>query len=759
MISRSFLLRSSAGIVFFVACLLAPSAAWPVSSPQSVAPDSTLNATGYLEKVGSMVRMQDIVGLAALTPPPGDDPMTTQIDQWRKEYVQVMQQQAADAQKLFTKASQAAQGSIKKNDYIGAAGELYAAYEAAPDQSAFLQLFWVKDITDKIAAQAASDDANQHWLEEFELYDTLNSIYSISMRFHDQLQQITSRITMLSTYTPSQLYAMQESFDQSVSQTTQPSTQPSAVHPGNKPPTSQPSATIGASHVPLNYQDAFHPQMPNFPTWQTTLEGIREDMMFEALEQTFDYYVKAISYNKLATGGLTALRLLVNTPTLADSFSGLNDPVQRAQFLAEIDNQTAVAESSTPMNSNDLIDMWTSLVRSDMQTVNIPVIVLVKEFTDGAMSELDPFSEVFWPSELAEFMKQIQGSFSGVGIQIEIRNGWLSVVTPLSGSPAYEAGIQPGDIIATVDGKSTLGITVDQAVDEITGKSGTMVTLGIRRGTNPNLIIMPLKRAEIHEVSITGISRDPSTNDWNYMIDPQYGIAYIHIIQFQGDTADELLSVLDVLMQQHVRGIIIDLRDNPGGLLETCIRICDMFLTEGTIVSTRGRSDPLDVQSADGAPVLPPDIPMILLINQNSASASEIFSGAMHDLHRALIVGHQSFGKGLVQNQIFLDDDQTAMMKLTMANYYLPNGESIQRQPYAVKWGVQPDVRVPFSPGQLDRLEITWLANDIIPGKNTAPTTRPATQPTGPGGEETFDTQLDTALMLMRLQLVQTDSN
>jgi len=756
MIFRSILPLSITAVVFSLACLIAPAAAQPASTDAAQTQTPPQSATDYLEKVGLLVRNQDITELADLAPPPGDDPMVSQIDQWRKQYVQVMQQQETDANKLFNAESKAAQDTLKKGDYIDSVRHLYAAYEAAPDQSAFLKLPWVRDVTTKIAARAAEDDANQHWLEEFELYFSLDSIYSISKEFYDQLQKITHRIALLNTYTPAQFYTMQENFAESISPTTQPTTHPSTTGPA----TTGPSASSGVLNQQLSSQDPFHLAMPNFPTWQSVVDGIRDDMMFQALEVTYEDYVKEISYNKLAVGGLTALRLLADTDTLANAFPNLKDPDARSKFLAEIDAEFAVAQSSDPMNSDDLIDMWSRIVRSNMDTVDIPLAVLVKEFTEGSMDQLDPFSEVFWPSELAEFMKQIQGSFGGVGIQIEMRGGFLTVISPLSGSPAYDAGIEPGDIIAAVDGKNTIGITVDQAVNEITGKPGTSVTLGIRRGNNPRLLIMPLKRAEIHVDSINGISRDPATHDWNYMIDPEYNIGYIRIVQFQSDTADELLAAIDVLMSQHVRGIIIDLRDNPGGLLETCVHICNLFLTQGTIVSTRGRSSPLDILSADGAPVLPPDIPMILLINQNSASASEIFSGAMHDLHRALIVGHQSFGKGLVQNQIYLSEDQSAMMKLTMANYYLPNGESIQRQPYATRWGVQPDVKVPFSPAQLDGLELTWEINDIISGKNAPPATQPTTKPVSSATiQEKFDTQLDTALMLMRLQLVQTDSD
>ena len=262
------------------------------------------------------------------------------------------------------------------------------------------------------------------------------------------------------------------------------------------------------------------------------------------------------------------------------------------------------------------------------------------------------------------------------------------------------------------------------------------------------------------------------------MIDPKEGIAYVRVTQFQADTAVQLKKVLKRLLNEHMHGLIIDLRYNPGGYLDTAVRMCNMFISQGTILSTRGRTAPPEAWSAQGSPLIPPNMPVILVVNQDSASASEIFSGAMRDHHRALIVGHRTYGKGCVQNVIPIGEHDTAEFKLTEQYYYLPDGECIQRQPYARVWGVKPNVAVWFSPLQLQQLQATWLNDDLISGvAPPRPISRskmkatqlnndivsgpgkPSLTPTSPFAfkvppQKAFDTQLDTAEMLMKLQLL-----
>jgi carboxyl-terminal processing protease len=303
-------------------------------------------------------------------------------------------------------------------------------------------------------------------------------------------------------------------------------------------------------------------------------------------------------------------------------------------------------------------------------------------------------------------------------------------------------------------------MSIDQAVHTITGKPKTEVTLTIKRAGVPDRDYH-LMRDIIKVASVKGFQRDPQdTSKWDFMLDPENKIGYIRLTGFQDDSAQELKDTLDDLQAKGMRGVIMDLRFNPGGLLNSAIDISDMFLTDGEIVSTKGRSSharPMNAKAHRNTEI-PPGMPVVVLVNQYSASASEIYSGAMKDLHRALIVGHRSFGKGSVQNLLKIgnetqsDGNPDAMMKLTMAYYYLPNKESLHRKDGAKTWGVDPDVAVDITPKQLGDLLKTRRDADIIHRNGAAPATQSATTKDAPPGP---DTQLDTALLMMRLQLVQ----
>jgi carboxyl-terminal processing protease len=350
-----------------------------------------------------------------------------------------------------------------------------------------------------------------------------------------------------------------------------------------------------------------------------------------------------------------------------------------------------------------------------------------------------------------------------VGVQISLENGLLKVISPLEDTPAYKAGIEAGDVITSVDGKSTVGISIDQAVHMIMGEPGTPVVLKIKREGQTELKEYSINRANIKVTSIKGVDRDMSNPDspkWNFMLDKDSKIGYIRITGFQEDTARDLEAALTLLQKQGAQGIILDLRFNPGGLLKAAVDISDMFLEQGVIVSTKGRTPAARDQRwlAHKDSVVPPSMPIVVLVNQYSASASEIFSGAIKDHHRGLIVGQRSFGKGSVQNLIPLGSGAKvdALMKLTMAYYYLPDGESLHRRDGNTKWGVDPDVQVDLTPKQLADMVKARRDAEIIHRGGTAAATTPDTAPaTGPAKDAVLDTQLDTALLMLRLQLVQ----
>ena len=298
------------------------------------------------------------------------------------------------------------------------------------------------------------------------------------------------------------------------------------------------------------------------------------------------------------------------------------------------------------------------------------------ELTDAALNGirniLDPHTAVFSPKDYESLKVSMEGKFGGVGITISLRDNILTVISPLSGTPAFRLGIRAGDRIRKIDGKDTKGLTLDEAVNKLRGKIGTDVTVSIEREGVPDLMDFTITRAEIivHAVPYYGmVSKD---------------IGYIKLATFSDKTTSDVENALRSLQKQGMKKIILDMRYNPGGLLNQAIEISELFLKQGNvIVSTRGRTQKTESHARKNG-IVKPDVPMVVLLNQGSASAAEIVSGALQDWDRALIIGKTSFGKGSVQT-IFPLDNQGNALKLTTAFYYLPFGRCINKPENGIK--------------------------------------------------------------------------
>ena len=298
------------------------------------------------------------------------------------------------------------------------------------------------------------------------------------------------------------------------------------------------------------------------------------------------------------------------------------------------------------------------------------------ELTDAAINGirniLDPHTTVFAPKDYESLRVSMEGKFGGVGITISLRDNILTVISPLSGTPAFKLGIRAGDRIRKIDGKETKGMSLDDAVNKLRGKIGTDVTVAIEREGVPDLMDFTITRAEIivHAVPYYG------------MVTPEIG--YIKLATFSDKTTSDVENAIRGLQKQGMKKLILDMRYNPGGLLNQAIEISELFLKPGNvIVSTRGRTQKTESASRRN-PMLKSDVPMVVLVNQGSASAAEIVSGALQDWDRALIVGKTSFGKGSVQT-IFPLDNQGNALKLTTAFYYLPFGRCINKPENGIK--------------------------------------------------------------------------
>jgi len=302
---------------------------------------------------------------------------------------------------------------------------------------------------------------------------------------------------------------------------------------------------------------------------------------------------------------------------------------------------------------------------------------LLQGAINGMVKNLDPHSSYMTAEMYKDLEVETRGSFGGIGTEITIHKDVLTIVSPIEDTPAFNAGIKSGDQIILIDGKSTKDITIMEAVKRLRGPRDTKVTLSILREGNQKLKEFVITRAIIKIVSVKYKVLDG-------------GIGYIRLSSFQEKTMDDLTKALKTIntKEKPLKGIILDLRNNPGGLLTQSVEVSDAFLKSGTIVSTRGRSKIMESKAVARDTGDEPTCPMIVLVNEGSASAAEIVSGALQDNGRALILGTQTFGKGSVQTVIPLEGG--AALKLTTAKYYTPKGRSIQAE------GIVPDVVVKF---------------------------------------------------------------
>ncbi|WP_086479877.1 S41 family peptidase [Oceanospirillum sanctuarii] len=303
----------------------------------------------------------------------------------------------------------------------------------------------------------------------------------------------------------------------------------------------------------------------------------------------------------------------------------------------------------------------------------------------GMISGLDPHSAYLTPEDYDELQESTQGEFGGLGLEVGSENGFIKVVTPIDDTPAARAGIRPHDLIVKINDTPVKNLPLNKSIELMRGKPDTEVRLTIMRDGVDAPFEVTLKRALIRVTSVK-----------HRMLDDGYG--YIRITQFQVHTGEEVVKALNKMHQaseDKLKGVVLDLRNNPGGVLQAAAEVVDAFITEGMIVYTKGRLDNTEL-SFEATPNNPSrGVPLIVLINEGSASASEIVSGALQDHQRGVIMGTQSFGKGSVQTILPLGSDRG--LKLTTALYYTPSGRSIQAQ------GVTPDIEV--KPARLTPIE------------------------------------------------------
>ena len=370
----------------------------------------------------------------------------------------------------------------------------------------------------------------------------------------------------------------------------------------------------------------------------------------------------------------------------------------------------------------------------------VDATTLMQGAINGMIRTLDPHSAYMTPDMYKELEVETQGQFGGIGIEITILKDVLTVVSPIEGTPAFKAGIKPGDQIIKINGESTKDITIIEAVKKLRGPKNTKVTITITRENLPQPKDITLTRDVIQIRTVRSDVYEQS-------------IGYIRIASFHERTADDVRKALRDLENRAkpLKGLVLDLRNNPGGLLTQAIEVSDLFLTSGVIVSTRGRSAAMETKAeARNSGSAEVTSPMVVIVNEGTASAAEIVAGALQDNRRAVVIGTQTFGKASVQTVIPLDDGSA--LKLTTARYYTPNGRSIQAE------GIKPDIAVkpmkmieeahdPFE----DRLREKDLKGHIKPSApEEAPITEQENAPLDQPQEWMTDYQLKTAVDILK---------
>lgn len=300
---------------------------------------------------------------------------------------------------------------------------------------------------------------------------------------------------------------------------------------------------------------------------------------------------------------------------------------------------------------------------------------LLEHAIRGMLAGLDPHSAYLGGSDYEDLQETTTGEFGGLGIEVGQENGYIRVISPIDGTPAQRAGIQPGDLIISIDGQPLQEILPEEAAQMMRGAPGSDVTITVVREGEAKPFDLTITREVIALTSVRQRTLEP-------------GYGYIRISQFRANTGQELVSAIEKLRAENpqLKGLIMDLRNNPGGVLQAAVAVVDAFVSEGKIVYTKGRLTEADLEFEATRSTPGGDTPLVVLINEGSASASEIVAGALQDHGRAILMGNRSFGKGSVQTVLPLSSDRA--IKLTTSLYYTPNGRSIQAQ------GIEPDIQV-----------------------------------------------------------------
>ena len=347
----------------------------------------------------------------------------------------------------------------------------------------------------------------------------------------------------------------------------------------------------------------------------------------------------------------------------------------------------AVSQENDPHANLDLFVNVLERIRRDyVDGKDLTYQDLVHGALEGMLSKLDPHSEFMPPVKYNYLKEDTEGNFGGVGVHINIQDGYLTVLAPMEDTPAFEAGVMSGDRFIKIDGENARNISMPEAMKKLRGKPGSKVEVTLFRPSSGKNIDVKLKRALIKVSTVKDIN-----NQRKFDVD-ENKVGYIRLTQFGEETARDMEEAIKQLEVQDMTGLVLDLRHNPGGLLDQAVKVCEKFLAQGElIVTTEGRRKGENSMHKSSGRNARPELPLVVLVNEFSASASEIVAGCMQDLKRAKIVGKKTFGKGSVQKILPLTGQQGSALRLTTAKYYTPSHKVIHGK------GIQPDYKISMS--------------------------------------------------------------
>jgi len=642
----------------------------------AIAQDRLWRETIDLAKHGHFERATDTIRQVR-----GGGELIETVRTWLEEYEAKQAARKELDRTDFEKYVGYSKARVERKEYSDALGWALWALDCAEDRDAFLKTDWLHDLVNDSLTAADKLRQGHKWRKAYHIYSQLSMLYERETLYQKLEREVVAH---------------------------------------------------------LRYDAMFKEDNH----WRERIEEVRWRDAEDALEHVEHHYVDPdVDFRKITESGLEQILLLAESKAAQEQLEGLQNEDDRADFRARVEQRLEQVRAAPTVDRQECVSHFKRVVKKiNKETVRLPEELVVSELMRGAFEPLDEFTTIIWPQDSKEFEKHTRGDFVGVGISIiKNRANEVEVVRPLEDTPAYRQGIQAGDIITHVDGESLKGFSLNKVVDTITGPNNTDVTLTIRR--EGKSLEFPLTRTKVRIRSVKGVRRDPLDEErWDHWLDRERGIAYIRVTNFQRNTVEDVDNVMSELTAQGLNGLILDLRRNPGGLLDSAWELSRRFLKRGdVVVSTRGR-----IKAEDHVFDLPnngpfADVPLVVLVDERSASASEIVSGAVRDNGRGVVVGERTFGKFSVQNLIPLNRRSGAKLKITTARYYLPSGASLHRDPSSDEWGVKPDIPVRLVRKEMSNVYTLWRDADLLgPPKPEVkvPETDEAEEETAPGEDE-----------------------